>query len=148
MKKFGEIPSANAFANEFNIRAYGTKTITGETARKWMHGLAVPEIDKLLVLVDWLEINVLELFPNSAKDSDSIKHHHIEFHINNCIEDLSEGSKNAVLLTAWLMRQLEAHDYDFGSFQSLLKEQLAACSSCQYRINKQSNVVPPALPKN
>jgi hypothetical protein len=34
--RFGEIPSAMRFASEFNLRAHGTKTISRETARKWM----------------------------------------------------------------------------------------------------------------
>jgi hypothetical protein len=62
IKKMGKTPSANSFANQFNLRAYGTTTITRETARKWRLGLAVPSMDKLAVLIEWLDIDVLNLF--------------------------------------------------------------------------------------
>jgi hypothetical protein len=29
--------------NQFNSRAYGTKTINRETARKWIKGMALPK---------------------------------------------------------------------------------------------------------
>ena len=40
--RYGKVPSAAFFMNEFNIRAYGTKFISRETARKWLKGLALP----------------------------------------------------------------------------------------------------------
>jgi len=61
IKKMGKIPSANTFANQFNLRAYGTTTITRETARKWRLGLPVPSMDKLAVLIEWLDIDVFIL---------------------------------------------------------------------------------------
>jgi hypothetical protein len=62
IKKFGKIPSASKFADQFNLRAFGTTTVTRETSRKWIAGLAVPEIDKLCILVSWLELDPAEIF--------------------------------------------------------------------------------------
>ena len=62
LRKYNKTPSANFFANQFNLRAKGTTTITAETARKWLRGIAVPEIDRFLVLIDWLGFHPGELF--------------------------------------------------------------------------------------
>ena len=62
IRKYKKTPSANFFANQFNLRAKGTTTITAETARKWLRGISVPEIDRFLVLIDWLGFHPGELF--------------------------------------------------------------------------------------
>jgi len=64
--RYKKIPSANFFANQFNLRAKGTTTITPETARKWMKGIVVPEVDRFIVLIDWLEMHPSELFTFNA----------------------------------------------------------------------------------
>jgi hypothetical protein len=53
----GRLPSAAKFADAFNLRAYGTSTITRETARKWLRGDVMPEIGKMQVLIQWLNLN-------------------------------------------------------------------------------------------
>lgn len=55
--RFGKVPSASVLANNFNLRAYGTQTISRETARKWLAGLAYPENSRLQVLVQWLGLD-------------------------------------------------------------------------------------------
>ena len=50
------------FANDFNLRAYGTTTITRQTALKWLTGLAFPEPGHLLVITSWLELDLNEIF--------------------------------------------------------------------------------------
>jgi hypothetical protein len=62
IKKYKKTPSANFVANQFNFRANGTTTITAETARKWMRGLAVPEIDRFIVLIHWLGFEPAQMF--------------------------------------------------------------------------------------
>ena len=62
IKKYKKVPSGYFFANQFNLRAQGTSTITAETARKWIKGISVPEIDRFKVLIDWLDFNPGELF--------------------------------------------------------------------------------------
>ncbi len=57
MKKFGKPISAQQFANQYNLRAYGTTTISRETARKWMKGKTIPDYGKLSVLINWLDLN-------------------------------------------------------------------------------------------
>ena len=62
LKKYKKIPSGSFLANQFNLRAEGTTTITAETARKWVKGLSVPEIDRFKVLIKWLELDVDSIF--------------------------------------------------------------------------------------
>ena len=62
VKKYKKTPSANFVANQFNFRANGTSTITAETARKWLRGKAVPEIDRFIVLIHWLEFHPGQIF--------------------------------------------------------------------------------------
>jgi hypothetical protein len=74
-KKFAKIPSSTEFANQFNLRAYGTKTISRETARKWKTGLALPGPANLQVLIEWLHLNTENIFsynktqPKAAKNN-------------------------------------------------------------------------------
>src|SRR5258708_35429726 len=42
------------FAREFNLRHHG-EPVTAQTARKWLHGGALPTQDKLRTLAQWLE---------------------------------------------------------------------------------------------
>ncbi len=60
--RFGKIPSAMSFATEFNLRAYATNSITRETARKWIKGLALPEAGALQLLIEWLSIDPINIF--------------------------------------------------------------------------------------
>jgi hypothetical protein len=68
IRKYGKLPSASNFANQYNLRAHGTVAISREAARKWMAGLSVPEIDKLSILVQWLEIVPAEIFQGHLFD--------------------------------------------------------------------------------
>ena len=61
-RKYKKVPSGAFLSNQFNLRAQGTTTITADTARKWVKGLSVPEIDRFKVLIKWLELDVDGLF--------------------------------------------------------------------------------------
>lgn len=139
LKKFGKIPSANIFANQFNLRAYGTKTITRETARKWILGLALPEIDKLVVLVKWLDIDVSKLFINEAEESkihNCVSHQncddqsHIDYHLSECLVGLTENSKNALYIAAWMLKHLENNNHNIELCQALIQDKLNKCCKC------------------
>ena len=139
-RKFGKIPSASKFADQFNLRAYGTKTITRETARKWLVGIAVPEIDKLVVLIDWLDIDVMDLFGKIPKQSVGLipqpdcNQSRVELHINQCLKSLSDESKNALLLASWMLKQLEQNDFNINVCEKLINDQLSLCSSCKQKL--------------
>jgi len=56
--RYREIPSAAFVAKEFNLRTSTLEPITQESARRWLRGLAIPELDKLLVLRSWLDLDL------------------------------------------------------------------------------------------
>jgi hypothetical protein len=56
--RYREIPSAAFVAKEFNLRTSTSEPITQESARRWLRGLAIPELDKLLVLRSWLDLDL------------------------------------------------------------------------------------------
>ena len=58
IERYKKLPSAAFLAKEFNLRAKDIYTIRQETARKWLRGLAIPELDKLLILHIWLGLNL------------------------------------------------------------------------------------------
>ena len=79
LSKYRKIPSCGYIAKEFNLRAKDTATITSETARRWLKGIALPEISKLIAISNWLQIdlNILlslnkvhELHEQSLSESD------------------------------------------------------------------------------
>jgi len=60
-EKFSEIPSTSRFAAMFNALSRPEDFITRETARKWLKGLAYPEVSRLHVLTQWLALNPTDI---------------------------------------------------------------------------------------
>ena len=54
--RYKKVPSTNFIANEFNLRAHDSETVTREAVRKWLNGLSFPKSDKLQVMRKWLDI--------------------------------------------------------------------------------------------
>lgn len=90
IKKYKKVPSGAFLSNQFNLRAEGTSTITAETARKWVKGLSVPEIDRFKVLIKWLELNVDDLFNTKEVDFSRKETSDVIDAIEIKIHDLSE----------------------------------------------------------
>lgn len=65
--RYRELPSAAFVAKEFNLRTYTTEAITQESARRWLKGLALPDLAKLLVLRNWLDLDINALGIPSAE---------------------------------------------------------------------------------
>lgn len=58
LSKYRKIPSSGYIAKEFNLRATDSSTITAETARRWLKGMVLPDVPKLITLSKWLEIDL------------------------------------------------------------------------------------------
>lgn len=69
-KKFGKVPSSTEIANSFNLRAYGTETISRETARKWKNGIVLPNPVNLQILIEWLSLNPEDFYTKSQASLD------------------------------------------------------------------------------
>ena len=105
-REFKRIPPAAVFANEYNFRAYGSDTITRETARKWMLGLTLPRPEKLTVLVKWLNLNTQEIYSQTNKDIINIQDNAIEEIKKTCLE-MSDHSKSTILNYAKFLKYME-----------------------------------------
>jgi hypothetical protein len=55
-KRYKKVPSTNFIANEFNLRAHDSETVSREAVRKWLNWLSFPKSDKLSVMRSWLDI--------------------------------------------------------------------------------------------
>jgi hypothetical protein len=109
------------FVNQFNLRAYGTNTIAYETGRKWLKGIAVPQLSKMKVLIDWLGLDPNYLFmgeevssgqsKTSITDNITLIHSAQDGrHLPQCIQEIYEkldiNSQRVLWLSALTLRQL------------------------------------------
>jgi transcriptional regulator with XRE-family HTH domain len=122
LHKFGRVPTANSLANQFNYRAIGMTGVTRETARKWLCGLAIPEVAKLIVLVDWLGLDANEFMSKRTAsvrtDADVVADT-----ISELLKHMDEKNRNVVLITAWALREtegLKAHKLDLQALRRAL----------------------------
>ena len=115
-RKLGRQVSAQRFADQFNLRAHGTETISRETARKWIRGTTIPDYERLAVLIDWLELNPLEFLANeNAKENPTLlndvdifihdKSKRVE-DLMEIIKALDQQSTEALFIIAWALRQV------------------------------------------
>jgi transcriptional regulator with XRE-family HTH domain len=120
--KFGRVPTANAFANQFNFRAEGMTGVTRETARKWLAGQAIPEVAKLIVLVDWLELDAnafMSTRPTEIRQEDDV----VIDTIRELLKHMDIKTRSMILITAWALREtqgLQAHKLDLPTLRRAL----------------------------
>ncbi|MGZ8258080.1 MAG: hypothetical protein ACXWTR_02770 [Methylotenera sp.] len=131
LNKFGKIPSCSVVANQFNLRAYGTTTVTRETVRKWMQGVTLPGPGRLHVLIEWLNLNPSEILKSNQLDGNVIKHTYkgdglvghpvIEQNLYESIIQLSIHSRSSLLLTVQILKHIENGTYHTIDFPNVLK---------------------------
>ena len=68
---YGRMPSASVVSRDFNLRANEISPISQETARRWIRALSLPEVEKLQLLIEWLDLDTSFIFsrPNSDKEA-------------------------------------------------------------------------------
>ena len=59
-KKFNKHLSIADFTIQYNLQFH--QPISNETARKWLSGLSLPQIDKLVHMTQWLNLELPQLF--------------------------------------------------------------------------------------
>lgn len=122
LHKFGRIPTANSLANQFNFRAEGQAGVTRETARKWLAGQAIPEVAKLIVLVDWLGLDAnsfMSTRPTEVQTDDDV----VVDTIRELLKHMDEKTRSTILITAWALREaqgLQAHKLDLPTLRRAL----------------------------
>ena len=74
---YGRMPSAAVVARDFNLRCtQDVKPITNETSRRWIKGISLPELARLNVLANWINLdigNLQKLNSPNLNDSNSGK---------------------------------------------------------------------------
>jgi transcriptional regulator with XRE-family HTH domain len=115
-RKLGRQVSAQRFADQFNLRAHGTETISRETARKWMRGTTIPDYERLAVLIQWLELDPLEFLAseNTKQNRTLLNEVNIFAHDKSkrledlvaIVKTLDQQSTEALFITAWALRQV------------------------------------------
>jgi hypothetical protein len=108
LKKYGYIPSCTVFANHFNLKSSGYKTITRETARRWINGDSFPQLDNFYTLTSWLkfteeDLNIIfDIETNKIlrriEDSENFK-------LISIYESLFDNHKEILILIASALRQ-------------------------------------------
>lgn len=122
LHKFGRIPTASSLANQFNFRAEGQAGVTRETARKWLAGQAIPEVAKLIVLVDWLGLDAnsfISTRPTEVQTDDDV----VVDTIRELLKHMDEKTRSTILITAWALREangLQAHKLDLPALRRAL----------------------------
>ena len=59
VRHYGRMPSASVVARDFNLRCtQDVKPITNETARRWIKGISLPELVRLNVLSNWINLDI------------------------------------------------------------------------------------------
>jgi hypothetical protein len=74
VRHYGRMPSAAVVARDFNLRCtQDVKPITNETSRRWIKGISLPELARLNVLANWINLDIGNLQkldgPNILTDS-------------------------------------------------------------------------------
>jgi transcriptional regulator with XRE-family HTH domain len=122
LHKFGRIPTANSLANQFNFRAEGMTGVTRETARKWLAGQTMPEVAKLIVLVDWLGLDA-NAFMSTRKTSTQTDEDVVIDTISELLKHMDDKTRSMILITAWALREtqgLQAHKLDLPMLRKAL----------------------------
>ncbi len=122
-KKFNKKITSSFLALQFTLVVEEDLSISRETARKWLNGQAIPEITRLKILLDWLEIDAngfLRLaslkVPNNYTTPSYFKT------LNDIVQDLDEDGKKLVIYTAWSLNKTESgNKQNFEDFYNALK---------------------------
>lgn len=106
LSKYKKVPSSGFIAKEFNLRAKQTEPITTETARRWTKGLCVPEIEKLSIISEWLDIDISTLISiNHTKRIESFKSEKIA--LQDAIENGNIALRSLIVATSELNTLLD-----------------------------------------
>lgn len=108
--RFKEVPSAAFIAKEFNLRTGDLNSISQESARRWLRGLAIPEFDKLLVLRSWLnlDLNALGMPSVESTQRNDVEYQEALLKNQNYYMDTTRSIKQSLNLLMDEVDKLEA----------------------------------------
>jgi hypothetical protein len=130
ISRLGKLPSATYLANQFNFRANGTSAITRETARKWMNGQAIPEIERLNILIEWLELDPHKFLARGASQTavkgDGVGDDLTIATIVELLRKMDAKTRSVVLITAWALRETNSTPLGHLNLQALKRTLLTS----------------------
>ena len=99
------------FAREFNLRHHGD-SVSAQTARKWLYGLALPTQDKLRTLARWLEVSPHWLRYGEAERPHTVRQDTATYAVDSAwlgkkIDSLSGSHRKMVLEITLALLRLE-----------------------------------------
>jgi hypothetical protein len=135
VKRFGRLPSATLFANQYNFRAHGAVPISRETARKWMVGLAIPEMPRLNILIEWLELDTNKFLASAnSKTSTAIAAQQDDLTIQTILEllrQMDSKTRSVVLITAWALRETNSTPLGRLNLQALKRTLISSLATTE-----------------
>jgi len=107
-RRYKLVPSAAFVAKEYNIRAHSSQFISHESARRWLQGTSLPDLDKLLVLRSWLDLDLNSFGMPSLESVESKESEYAKYYIeNDKIIEATQSVKNSVNLLLDEIKKLE-----------------------------------------
>lgn len=125
-KKFKTKITAAFLALQFNLLVEEDLSISRETARKWLNGQALPEVNRLKVLLNWLEIdaNGFLKLATLQTTSERITHSYL-MKLNELVKNLDDDGKKLVIYTAWTLHKKPKNvNQTFEDFYKVINESI------------------------
>jgi hypothetical protein len=116
IEKYGVMPSSTMFANHFNLKSTSERTITRETARRWINGESFPQLDNFETLINLLSINHKDVQLIFSMDNVSECFSDNRTYVDNQIlksmmlifDDLTVANKEFIILVAWALKESQS----------------------------------------
>ena len=68
-RHFKTIPSNEQFARDFYLSSKHKLKVSREAVRKWFRGETFPDLDYFLHLIEWLHLDISNIFPSKVVDN-------------------------------------------------------------------------------
>ena len=73
VNRYQVLPSNEQLSRDLHVFSKYTRKVSRETVRKWLRGETFPDLDCLLHLIDWLKLDMTNIFPcNSPTENNQV----------------------------------------------------------------------------
>ena len=103
LDRYSTIPSNEQMARDFYSATNYKLSINRETFRKWMRGDAFPDLDHLLYLIEWLNLDMVNVFKVATKQTSPDLN--LCFFDKNLIANLNQDNLNSLVHFINIMKE-------------------------------------------
>ena len=99
-EKYHKFPSNEKLARDLCLTSKYHLKVSRETIRKWLKGDTFPDLDCLMHLIEWLQLDVRNIFLNNKNNSDITENFQIEsnsLHLNDIPAQLDVDQINLII---------------------------------------------------